>query len=158
MGVAVSSKLRVVFAITLASLLLMPRAVQAAGNSDESLSVSQVVGIWRMCYESKFKGEIDAGYLVLTPDRRFVHLVDACCGQPIIIATGRFSIDGPAIILHPETGSTAEGREAPGRMGPERLNYLRERLVRFVGDANAPALRAVLAGGSSPNYGYAKVF
>ncbi len=123
----------------------------------EGLSVEQVAGIWKVCYEPGLPGvsEPAGGYLALMPDSRFYEVTEGCGSgghePPIVGKVGAYSIERDSVILHiaDESGKPFDRR------------------LRFVGAANVvvfdrlkdePVRLAVLREGPNLNYGYGKAF
>jgi hypothetical protein len=146
----------------LMTVFVLTQSVVGSGALDDaetvgSLDVSEVSGIWKMCYVSGLAGvsEPDGGYLVLMPDFRYYEIVEGCCREghepPIVGRVGTHTVGGRTVVLR---RVDHDGREAE-----ERLRYVEAADVVVFDDLKGlPVKRPVLYGGETINYGYAKVF
>jgi len=125
--------------------------------ASDPLGIEDVVGVWRMCYEPTFSGEVDVGYILFTPAGRAVAITHPCCDQGKIVRSGKFEVIGNDVHVLWDSKRGIDGQDL-GKSSRWTLHYLGEIVVVFWRDKNDPTARPVLSSSKSANYGYAKVF
>ena len=146
-----------------ACLAVIAAMTFATATTEEAklLGRGQLVGVWRLCYEPGLPGvsELNTSYLIILPDDRYVRMADMV-DSPRMVETGTYKVQSEGIVLQGTTRQAPDGKPAGGPVfAPWTLRYEEQRSVVFgTVDKDSPTKAAVLLGGASANYGFAKIF
>jgi hypothetical protein len=148
------------------AFMLLAAYTQLAGAPQTSATPtpSELVGIWKVCYEPDMKtvGEIDTGYLVLSPDGTFVRWSVDYLAEATLIVSGTWTIGGLLVRFEPNRHfMRVKGQsDYVGRSDVPKewtLMYNHSTLVALFDNPHEPAKRSVLLWHDA-NYGFAKIY
>ena len=121
------------------------------------VNVSELVGVWKICYEPDLEGvdEVSSGYLVLMPDGRYFEHREDCCphpGDPPNVGISN------TYTIH-ENEVTFQVRQDDGTEYELKMHYRTSAEVVLFDDLEGPAgTFPLLTHQGTLNYCYAKVY
>jgi len=137
---------------------ILVAAIASAGAAGGPQPAARFEGIWKKCYEPGLEeaSEIDSGYLVLMPDKRYYELSASCCHlppepQPPFSSLGAYTIQSEIVTL--------QAKRFDGSAYEIPLRYRAQaKAVFFDAPRAAPDEVEALLPGDDLNYAWCRVF
>ena len=134
----------------------------------DSLNINMICGIWKLCYaaENSGAGEIDSGYLVITPDGKFYQYTGGyleSTGSFESVMAGSYFIKGNSVLFNYDTDYYKESglsKERHGKKYSWRVvtrRYLPAADIVYFDSLKKSVKRPVLII-DSLDYAYAKLY